>query len=684
MPIEWDNNKIAVTVDELVPEWYNTYNTLKSELYRYKNLKYGIKRLQVGGNGRKLLVDFDTLPMHIQDGIGDPRKMDHPLENFYSRDPEAVGIYSKFKYKTDGSYLLPHAREQYVVNASVMQAIIKLRSAREQDRISKGGKTRGIDNTLLTDAISFNKILSKKHNNLPHNLPTSYRHFKTAMKKFQQIGYVALIKDADGKSKRNAQKTNEFIMQLLNDLFAGQNHKPTASEVARQYLAFLEGEFEIINNKTGEVYDPEGLPELSLSSITNYLAKWDSQIGTHAKRSGDRQKLMQKFEPYHSLAQPTFAGSLLSIDDRQPPFEYQKGKRMWFYNGIDLASEAFTCWVYGKSKDGIIMEFYRQLVRNYHDWGFNLPDGLECESSLNSSFKDTFLAEGNMFQNVRIEANNARGKRIEAYYKPLRYQLEKEREGWLARPFAMSESNQIGSKPKQIIPYDEIAQGSLQDIMTWNNMEHSKIKGKTRWEVFLENQNPNLKPTNYRSFLPYIGHHTKTSCNAGITHLQNNEWLLGDNGEIYTGEKLVSLMKKVEGKSFDTYWLDGNNGEVIKALVYMDGRYICELQPKPIYARAKIERTEADEAARDMMIRYAQTIQGYQTFKKNTLTPLTVVDHRKKTLNDKFQIPGLKQSTERPSEYQDKAIQPHKDFEYDYNELPKQASGSGWRSAFNH
>ena len=685
MPHLWKDDIYVVTLDELVPDWYNCESSLYSEIQNYKDLPYGIKRVQLGGHGRRMLIDFDSLRKEIQEGIGDPRKKDHPLERFYSRDPEAVKFYSDFQYISDKSYLLPHALEQYITNASVMQAVLKLRTAREQDRIAKGGKRRGIDQTLLEDAISFNNILEKKHGT-SHNLPTSYRHFKTAMKKFQQMGYVGLIKDAEGRSKKNAQKTNEFIMQLLNDLFAGQDHKPTATEVARQYKAFLEGELEIYSSKAdGEAYDPDGLPELSLSTITNYLADWDSTIGTHAKRSGDRQKLMQKFEPYHSLSQPTFAGSLLSIDDRQPPFEYEKGKRIWFYNGIDLASEAFTCWVYGKTKDGIIMEFYRQLVRNYHDWGINLPDGLECESSLNSSFKDTFLAEGNMFQNVRIEANNARGKRIEAYYRPLRYQLEKEREGWLARPFALSEANQASSKPKQIIPYNDIVQGSLEDLMTWNNMEHSKIKGKTRWEVFLESQNPNLKPTNYRSFLPYIGHHTQTSCNAGITQLQNSEWLLGDNAEIYTGEDLVRLMKKVEGKTFDTYWLDGNNGEVIKALVYMDGRYICELLKKPVYARAKIERTDADEEARNLMIRYAKTIQGYQKLKKNQLTPLTVVDHRKKTLNDKFQIPGLKNTkTERPTEFQQKAIQPHEDFEYDYNELPKLATGSGWRSAFNH
>ncbi len=119
------------------------------------------------------------------------------------------------------------------------------------------------------------------------------------------------------------------------------------------------------------------------------------------------------YEPFHKLKQPEFAGSIISVDDRQPPFEYAAGKRMWFYCGADLGSKAFTCWVYGTSKEGIILEFYPQMVRNYTKWGLQLPYELECESSLNANYKTSLLQPGAMFQQVRIEANNARGKGIE-------------------------------------------------------------------------------------------------------------------------------------------------------------------------------------------------------------------------------------------------------------------------------
>lgn len=388
-------------------------------------------------------------------------------------------------------------------------------------------------------------------------------------------------------------------------------------------------------------------PKLSQSTIKSYLAKWSSKVGTYSIRSGNRQVWMSKFRPYHDMMQPKMSGSIISIDDRQPPFEYAKGKRMWFYNAIDLGSEAFTTWVYGQTKEGIIIDFYRQMVRNYVGWGLNLPAELEGEMSLNSSFLNTFLQEGAMFQYTHIEANNARGKRIEAYYRPLRYDLEKEREGWLARPFALSESNQAGAKPRPFVSYDLLAEGCLKDIETWNNMEHSKIKGKSRWEVFLETQNPEVKPTNWRAFLPYLGYKTETSCNVGQIKLNNKKYLIGENGRIVYSNRLTGIIEQIEGKELDVYWLDGNDGHIMKALVYLRGtdRYICEAVAKPAHNKAQIERTPEDIFNYEAMAKYVSSIDGYINRQKKAIDKVTVIDNTPKTLNNKFQISGTRKPT---------------------------------------
>jgi hypothetical protein len=638
---EYHNNILVVSKEELVPEFIS-YDALAKAIKRSEKRGYGIKAVQHGGRGRRLLVEFDSLPADVRAKLDDPRKAAHPLEQFFAVDFVAIDWYSDYRLD-DGSSLSDDAKDKYIANASLLNACKMLKEARERQRISQGGTTRGVMQTIWDDAVSYIPEMRKRYA-LEASLPAAYGRWLETYNRYHQHGYVALISKKHGNS--NASKSSDELVKLLNDMFAGQHSKPTFAEISRQYEAFIDGYLEVINSDTAEVYSPQGYPALSRSTIYNYLNQYESRIGTLAARSGDRQKLMGASTPYHSLLHPEWAGSIISVDDRQPPFEYAKGQRMWFYNGIDLGSEAFTCWVFGKTKEGIILEFYRQMVRNYAEWGFQLPAEIECESSLNSSYADTFLRPGYMFQHVRIEANNARGKRIEAYYRPLRYGLEKKHEGWLARPFALSESNQAGPHKSEYIPYDKLADQCLGDIETWNNMPHSIHKNKTRWEVFCEKQNPALRPTNYKAFLKHLGYATQARVKAGILKFQQREWLLGDNSEVYTGERLINLMKIVEGEQVDIYWLDDNQGGILKAIIYLQDTFVCEAIAKPAYHRATIEMTDADHQAREIMSKYAVTIEAYQRRQKNALEPVTIIDNRPVTLNSKFKISGRKPKAE--------------------------------------
>lgn len=600
--------------------------------HRIKEQK--IIRLRYQGPHTHALIRFDTLPIDWQNALierfGEPEKQSTLtlFEKLFERDTNAYNHYLDYK-KVNGSRLEDSKIEEYTINASVLNLITNIREMRKNFRSNLKGSTQDIWTTIVTDCNLFRRKIE-------HTLPHEPRPLYNKWSLYKKDGYDSLVHK--GVCNENRKKVSPFIESFLNDLFSGQQDKPTATEIAKQYDGFLNGYVEVINNATGEIYNSSDFPKLSRNTILNYLAEWRNQIGTYTKRSGNRQVLMSLFKPYHSLKMPSMAGSLISIDDRQPPFEYAKGKRVWFYNGIDLGSAAFTTWVFGKTKEGIIIDFYRQMVRNYTEWGLNLPAEIEAESSLNSSFKDTFLREGAMFQYVRIEANNARGKRIEAYYRPLRYELEKKHEGWLARPFALSESNQAGPGPVKTIDYNVIIENCLHDIETWNNMPHPVIKNKTRWEVFLATQNQNIKPTNWRGFMPTLGYATKTSCNAGIIKLQGAEFLIGNDGKISHSDELIRLMDLIEGRNIVVYWLDGNDGAVLKALVYDGDQYICEAIAKPVYNKARIEQTPEDLENRELMSKYVATIEGYQKLRRKSLSPVTVIDNRPLTLNGKFKI----------------------------------------------
>jgi hypothetical protein len=639
MPYLYSNNLVAVEIDELVPRFWNVKN-LYQELWRYKDKPFGIKRLEGAFKNGKQLINFDTLPAHIQEALGDPRKADHPLIPFFEFDAEAVRYYAKFK--RSGSIIKPDEQERYIINASVMQAVLKLEQARIQERISKKGSLRGITETLREDVESFQKSLKVLHQ-VEHTVPTSQR-FKECLKEFKSDDkYLSLIKDPNGTGKQNARRVFDHTEKLLNGLFKNQLHKPTPTEVARNYDAFLNGYAEVYDQDTGELYDPKNFKSLSDGTIISYINKWENKIATHKARSGDRQVYTGDFRPHHQMDLPTLAGSIISIDDRQPPFIYNTQKdRVWFYLGVDIASQCFTTFVYGKTKEGIIVDFYRQMVRNYTEWGFCLPNELECESSLNSSFKDTLLRPGAMFQEVKIEANNARGKYIERMNGKLRYEVEKSAAGWLARPTAKSEANQLSAAKKQVIPYDVLVNERLLELEQWNNSPHPEHKDVSRWDYFEKNQHPNLKPTNWNGILPTIGYKTTTSCNGGYIRLQGKKRAIAEDGKILTGEALIQQMRTIEGKEFDVYWLDGNDGQVLKALVYMNDRLICEVMEMPRYNRAKIERTEADDEAIKIQSAYVASVDAFEKRQRNRIENIQIVDNTPKTINSNFRIPNLK------------------------------------------
>lgn len=627
---DYFNNILVVTKDELIPTFFNNENHLAVTIQRFKNKEYGIKRVMLGGNGRQMLISYDSLPNEIKNALPDPRKCKHILERYYKIDAEAVRFYNDFEFE-DGTDLEIEHQEKYIINASMIKALFTLRTDRINERIQKNKPAPqiGVWATLVGDATSFNETLWAKHK-VKHTLPAGEKQFKTVLKAFETTGFKSLI---SRKHKNdNSRKVTDNTLELLRNMFANKRSKPTATEIYRQYDSFIDGYTEVINNATGEVYHPSEFKKLSKGTVKKYLATWTSQLGTHQKRSDNRQLNMGKFKPFYSFDMPKFAGSILSIDDRQPPFKTIDGKRVWFYLGVDIASRAITCFVYGDSKEGIITEFYRQMVRNYAAWGFNLPAELECEMSLNSSFTGTFLKPGIMFDHIKMEANNARGKYIERVNEELRYRKEKGKEGWLARPKALSEANQPGADIEKVprLPYERIINECLQDIEDWNNEPHPTADGVSRWAYFTANQHPNLQATNYKAFIKHIGRRTPSSCHVGNIRFNNDWFLIADAGKVAKGDKLIQYMAAIEGKDIEVYWLDDDNGQILKAMAYVNGNYACEIVRKPRPNRAKIERGDADQLAEAQLAAYTNTVEHFARQQMASLETVTIIDNRPK------------------------------------------------------
>src|SRR5690606_2527527 len=149
---------------------------------------------------------------------------------FFEFDADAVEYYSKFK--RNGIALTSEEQERYIINASVVKAVIKLEQSRIAERMKlKNSSMAGIWETLVNDMIHFQNYLKVTHDT-QHTLPTS-RRFKEVLKDCKEDLYYPLIKDPEGKAKQNARRVFDKEEQLLNALFENQKHKPTPTEVAR-------------------------------------------------------------------------------------------------------------------------------------------------------------------------------------------------------------------------------------------------------------------------------------------------------------------------------------------------------------------------------------------------------------------------------------------------------------------
>lgn len=602
------NNSICVPFD-LAQE-------VGMELWRWKKVcqdakQYGLAT-RPGGNGRKSLLDLKAIPEEYRHKIitryGNPEVVYNPLERFFEIDARARYYYENEFTQLTGESLEPYQIERYTINASVLNALAKLRQFRETETRMKGYARRDLKPGLAGDCTAFNEVLKLKFGGIQHTLPAHARKLTDKLNDYLKMGYGILV---DGRRKNtNAQVVTPEMLSLWFDIFGGQRHKPTHKEVWDKYQDFLDGKLQVINSETGEVYNhtAEYFKPCSDSSIYNWLGDWENRVGLFKKRSGNRKTYMDNYTPSARMLRPS-VGAIISVDDYQPPFKWAEGggNRMWFYAAQDLGSTAITAWVYGDTKEGIITEFYRQLVRSYAELGLCLPYEIECEASLNSSFTNTFLAPGAMFQKVRVIPNKPRAKRVERTIRDLRLQKASKHPAFVARPDAKDENYQ--QKPgKQIyLSKEEIIDFELSVIEDWNNELHpdqETYKGLTRWEVFLQHQNPKLQPINWHGILPYLGKMEPTSMKMGRVRLQYLDRVVGYENRVALGEKLINIMNEIEGKDINAYWLNSTNGDVLKAHVYSKtGRFVCEVLDDLPFHRSELDQT--DQCRKNMALYFA-------------------------------------------------------------------------------
>lgn len=564
-----------------------------------KWIKTGANLVQRGGNGRVSLIEFDTIPHKykqvIIDTYGNPREqaVATPFKERLNPDPKAVEYYSHYRL-ADGRYLPENVQKEYALNAAVLNTVREIYVGRNTVRVALGGTMK---NFWKKAAIALNHVRKIT----PHTLSGNSVYLKRQYDRYLELGYEGLI---SGKyCNQNRRKVNSEVEHLLMSLYSMPN-KPFATDVHQLYTMFLEGKIQVVDRKTGEMFDPEnfkkdGYPrEISRSTVWNYINDPKNRAIVDRKRSGQFQ-YQNLHRPHNHRHKPKFSFSKISLDDLDLPRKLHDGSRVKTYRAYDVASTAIIGVAYSRKKDealflSCLKDIFRLIDRN--GWGW--PMEVEVENHLVRQFEDELEA---MFPFVRwCNAGNSQEKHAEHNNRAVKYGVSKKNHQGIGRWWAKGEAYRV-DVPKvndeyapKTFDYDRLVADDVADCREYNNQLHPNQKrypGKTRWQVLCENLNPNLPKPNKVKVIRSIGEHTKTTINRNqYCTVQYEKYMLPSPKVI---GRLAPNNYEVEG-----YYLRDEAGIVSEIFLFQNGEFICKCEKLETYNTARAERTEKDEVAR--------------------------------------------------------------------------------------
>lgn len=558
-----------------------------------------------GGLGNYVLVEVATLPVRFRERIQEKygeMKVDILRDWFaqhYVMDAKARAFYTRFRFD-NGEALPPEHINEYTVNASVLQAVIALLN--DTKILRKAMQGGGVNWSEMAGAISYYQA------EFGHTLPLSTNRFKARVNEFRESGYECLIsKKFQNQNKRKVTYTIERLVLSL----AAQKERPYATVVMEMYNQFLCGENEVFDLETGEVYNPEEFVDkkgnpivLSEGTIANILNDHKNKA-LLSKVHDSSWDFNNRYRPYHLRKVATFAGSKISLDDRDLPRPMHNGQRVKAYYAYDVASGAVVGYAYSRLKTKeLFIDCMRNMFQTLDRNGLYMPAELEVEHHLVSNFADGLMNAGTVFPLIRwCNPGNSREKRAEHFNRTKKYSVEKRLQTNIGRWYAKLEAN----RPKEekvydelnntykvrTYSYEELVADDIRAIQEYNSQLHpndKKYPGMTRWDVFCQTQNPDLAAWDRHVLYRYIGECTETSIRQNMyCTVQYQQYRLPSPDVI---EKLAPRNNKVLA-----YYLPDIDGNINEVYIYQNDKFIATCALLERYNEATAEQTDADREA---------------------------------------------------------------------------------------
>jgi hypothetical protein len=635
--MEYFNNILCISGKELIISEQNPNGFISLALFK-KWKRDGVKVVRRACYGQPALVDFSTIPPQYKNtisqalGLPEENAALTPFKNKIITDPKAVTYYSNYQL-ADGRYLPDQTQKEYVVNASVLNAVDQVLKDGLQARAKLGKRVNGF---WQKASVALNNLRVE----LGHTLPTNEISLKRRYDKYLKEGYKGLI--SDKFCNENSRKVSDQLENLILSLYAMPN-KPFASDVNQLYTRFLTGDIEVADRKTGELFNPanfmqNGEPiEISRATVWNYLNKPHNRIKVDKVRSG-AHRYNSTHRPHHHRHAPEFSFSKITMDDRDLPRKCVNGKWVKAYYAYDVSSGCIIGRAYSLNKDEeLFLDCMRDMFRLIDREGFGMPLEVEVENHLvNKFFEDL----EQMFPFVRVcNPGNSQEKHAEHLNRAKKYQVEKKNHSSIGRWWSKHEAYQTDRDKindefvEKMFTYERLVADDIADCIQFNNQPHPKQKkypGKTRWQVLIENMNPTAPHVSKALVYKCIGEHT-------VTTLTRNQYVQVQ----YTKYQIANLtiLDKLAPNNYtvDAYYLPDSEGMIGEVFLYQNNRFICKADKIVEYNTSKAEWTENDKASYIKQSEFVSSFDKLVKEGKNKLASPVIIE--KSTLTEAISTP---------------------------------------------
>ncbi len=581
---------IENTVTITLKEWLDaglTENQYKKDKQRY------FLRTTRACKGQEVKIDWNSiLPKRraiLEAKFGDPSpKKVGDVTDVIEADPKAYKYFTEYEL-SDGRKLPLEAIREYCANAAVLNAIGKMTQDAINMRRAMGGAVR-----MQEIWESVTQIIKGIDRSLwRHSLPENSRRLRDKHKEYLQHGYECLVPKHYGNQR--ARKVSKRMEDLFIALYTTKN-RHFASTVRELYLQFLAGSIQVVDVKSGELFnredffDENGVPlYISESTTWSYLSKpGNRQVINKFRTSGI--DFTTKSLPYNHRHKPEFSLSKVSFDDRDLPHKTANGFEVKCYYAFEPFSGCFIGWSYSREKNiALIIDCFRSMLAFLLSNSLPWPGEAEVERHLMTQLRDQLET---MFAHVRwCNPQNSREKRAEHGIRAKKYGAEKLMQDNIGRWSNKHDAYQVNQDDNQIYEYEDLVADDIQSIHRRNNELHPDYPGKTRLQVLREMANPNLGDPKMHIILKHLGNRTDTSIqNFDFVRVQYKMYKIDQ-------DRTLDLLAP-NNLSVQAYWLPNQEGEITEVYLYQGDRYLCKADLIEKYNEAYIERTEKDEEIR--------------------------------------------------------------------------------------